>query len=82
MQWSEERSSTRQIPLGLYDSRLIRKRIHIVRRDVKNFIKLSQRIGETAECGIRIRVIRKQLSVARVKSLGFLEVRLAPVPLA
>ena len=46
MQRSEERSSTRQIALGLCDSRLIRERIHVVRYDIENLIKLSQRFGK------------------------------------
>ena len=49
MERSEERRSTRQIALGLCDSRLEREGIHVVRRDIENLIKLSQRFGETTK---------------------------------
>src|SRR5215831_19798333 len=80
MQRSEERSSTRQITLGLCYSRLIRERIHVVRYDVENLIKLSQRFGETTKCRIRIRLVSKQPNVEWVKPLGFVKIGLAPVP--
>jgi hypothetical protein len=80
--WSEECSGTREIALGLYDSRLIRERIRVVRRDVEDLIKLSQRFWETTKDGIRKRVVSKQPNVARVKPLGFVKIGLAPVPLA
>ena len=79
---SEERRSTGQIALGLFDSRLSSKCIDVVRSDVKNLIKLSQRFGETTESDIGNRVLGDQVNVARVEPLGFLEVCFAPVPLA
>ena len=80
-QRSEERSSPRQIALGLCDSRLICERIHVVRYYVENLIKLSQRFGETTKCGIGKRVVSKQPNVARIKPLGFVKIGLAPAPL-
>ena len=50
---SEERRSTRQIALGLCDSRLYREGIHVVRCDIENLIKLSQRFGETTKIRYR-----------------------------
>ena len=49
MEWSEQRSSTRQIALGLCDSRLCSECIDVVRCDIENLIKLSQRFGETTK---------------------------------
>ena len=54
----------------------------VVRRDIENLIKLSQRFGETTKIDIGKRVLGEQGNVARVEPLGFVEVRLAPVPLA
>ena len=79
---SKERRGTRQIAFRLRDSRFGRQRIDVVRCDVKNLIKLSQRIGETTESDIGNRVLRAQVNVARVEPLRFVKVRFAPVPLA
>ena len=82
MERSEKRSSPRQIALGLCDSRLCGECIHVVRCDIENLIKLSQRFGETTKDDIGKRVLGEQVNVARVEPLGFVEVGLAPVPLA
>src|SRR5947199_4443675 len=82
MQRSEERSGTRQVALGLCNTRLFRESIHVVRYDIENLIELSQGFGETTQTDIGIRVLGQQVNVARVEPLGFDEVRLAPVPLA
>ena len=82
MERSEERSSPRQVALGLCDSRLDHEGIHVVRCNIENLIKLSQRFGETTKGDIGKRVLSEQVNVARVELLGFVEVRLAPVPLA
>src|SRR4029453_12054647 len=81
-EWSEERRSTGQIALGLFDSRLSRECIDVVRGDVKNLIKLSQRVGEITESDIGNRVLGDQENVAGVEPLGFVEVILRPAPLA
>jgi TolB-like protein len=61
---SEKRRSTRQIALGLCDSRLCRERIHVVRCYVKNLIKLSQRFGETTKGDIvALDVPKKSIAV-------------------
>ena len=52
MQGSEERRSTRQVALGLCDGRLYRHGIDVVRRNIENLIKLSQRFGETTKIDI------------------------------
>src|SRR6266446_502859 len=79
---SEERSGTRQVTLGLCDTRLLHERVQAVRYDIENLIKLSQRFGEAAKHDIGSCMLREPLNVARVEPLGFVEVRLAPVPLA
>ena len=79
---SEKRGSPRQVALGLCDSRLQRKGIHVVRHNIENLIKLSQCFGETTKPDIGKRVLGEQVNVARVEPLGFVEVGLAPVPLA
>src|SRR5438128_10041379 len=82
MQWSENRRGTQQVSFGLRNIRLYREGIHVVRCDVENLIKLSQRFGETTKCVIGKGMLAEQGNVARVEPLGFVEVRLAPVPLA
>src|SRR5439155_939584 len=57
MQRSEERRGTRQVALGLCNSRLYHESIHVVRHDVENLIKLSQRFGETTKDDIGKRVL-------------------------
>src|SRR5882724_5996637 len=79
---AERRSSTRQIAFGLCNSCLAYERIEVVRYDVENLIKLSQRFRETTKGGIASRVLSEQVNVARIEPLGFVEIRLAPVPLA
>src|SRR4029077_658080 len=81
LQWSEERRGPPQVALGLCDIRLEREGIDVVGCDIKNLIKLSQRLGKTALKPIRSRVLAKQVDIAGVEPLGFVEVTLAPVPL-
>src|SRR6476660_1973405 len=80
LQWSEERRGPRQVALGLCDIRLERAGIDVVGCDIKNLIKLSQRLGKTALNPVRSRVLAKQVDIAGVEPLGFVEVTLAPVP--
>ena len=82
MQRGQERRSTRQVALPLCDTRLYRERTLVVRGNIQNLIKLSQRFGKTTLVAIGIRVRDEQLDVARVEPLSFVEGRLAPVPLA
>ena len=79
---SEERRGPRQIALGLCDSRHFRDAIHIVGCDIENLIKLSERFGETTKVDIGKRVLREEVNIARIEPVGFVEVLLAPVPLA
>src|SRR5215471_629132 len=58
----------------------MRKGIEVIRYDIENLIKLSQRFGETTKYGIRIRVVSKHPNVARVKPLGFVKIGLALAP--
>src|SRR6476469_4865804 len=81
MERSEQRSSTRQIALSLCDIRLACDDIHVVGCDIKNLIKLSQRLGKTTLKRIGIRVHAEQVDIAGVEPLGFVEIRLGPVPL-
>src|SRR5205807_6691739 len=76
------RSSPRQIALGLCDSRLCHERIQVVRCNIENLINLSQRFGETTKRDIGKGLLGEYGNVARIEPLGFVEVRLAPVPLA
>src|SRR5437667_12661042 len=82
MERGEKRCSTRQVAVGLCNTRLFCEGIDVVRYDIENLIELSQRFGEKTKTDIGIRVLGKQVNVARVEPLGFDEVRLAPVPLA
>src|SRR5207244_3691222 len=79
---SEERSGTREVALRLCDTRLFREGTDVVRCDIENLIQLSQRFGETTKTNIGKRVLGEEVNVARVETLGFVEERLAPVPLA
>src|SRR5438477_6228424 len=80
MQRSEECSSPREVALGLCDSRLEREGIDVIRDDIEHLIKLSQCLGETTKTDVGCRVLVEHGNVARVEALGFVEVRLAPVP--
>src|SRR5438045_9135039 len=71
---SQERGGTRQVAFGLCNIRLEVESIRVVRCDIENLIKLSQRFGETATVDIEKRVLGEQLDVARVEPLGFVEV--------
>src|SRR5438552_4606438 len=82
MQRGEQRSGPRQVAFGLCDSGFYREGIDVVRRNIENLIKLSQRFGETTKVFVGERVLAQQRNVPRVKSFSFVEVRLAPVPLA
>src|SRR5437870_9521714 len=82
MQRSEERRGPRQIAFGLCNSRLLHEGIHVVRCDIENLIKLSQCFGETTKDDIGKRMLGEYGNVAWVEPLSFVEIRLAPVPLA
>src|SRR2546429_9600734 len=82
MQGSEESRSMWQIAFGLERSCLIDERVDVVRCDIENLIKLSQRFGETTQGLVGKRVLDEEVDVAWVEPLGFVEVRLAPFPLA
>src|SRR5437899_11858719 len=82
MQRSEERRRTREIALGLCNRRLCCEGGDVARHNIENLIKLSQRLGETTKLDIQLCMLSEQVDVARVESLGLVEVRLAPVPLA
>src|SRR5439155_23889947 len=82
LEGSEERRGPRQVALRLCDSRLCCEGVDVVRHNIENLVKLSQRFGETTKCDIGLRMRCEYGYVARVKPLGFVEVRLAPVPLA
>src|SRR5438132_11425928 len=77
----KNRQGNRQFPLPLCNRRLEREGIYVVRRDIENLIKLSQRFRKTTKEDIRKRVLGEEVNVARVEPLGFVEMRLAAVPL-
>src|SRR4029077_12920181 len=68
--------------LGLCDNRLFHEGIQVVWYNIENLIKLPQRFGETTNEDVGCHVLAEQVDVARVESLGFVEVTLALVPLA
>ena len=82
VQRSKERRRTRQIAFSLCDIRLEREGIRVVRCNIENAVKLSQRFGKTTKVHIGKCVLGQQRNVARVAPLGFVEVTLALVPLA
>jgi hypothetical protein len=82
VQRSEECRGPRKITLGLVDIRLRGECIRIVRCDVEDLIKLSQRFGETSKHDIGNRLLGENVGVARVEPLGVVEVGLALVLLA
>src|SRR5512133_1623154 len=82
MQCSEERRGILQVALRVCDSRLVHQDILVAWCNVENFIKLSQRFGETTTSDIGNRVLREEINIARVEMLRFVKVTLAPVPLA
>src|SRR5262249_23440452 len=82
MKWCQERSGTLEVALGLCNTCFVHECIHVVRRDIENLIKLSQRFGKTSKCNVRFCMLPKQRRVARVEPLSLIEVRLASVPLA
>ena len=60
MERSEECRSTRKIAFGLRDGRLLRQRIEVIRGDIENLIKFSQRFRETTQGDIGKRVLGEQ----------------------
>jgi hypothetical protein len=66
----------------LCDSRFCGDDIRVIRCDIENLIKLSQRFGKTTKVDIGKPVLVEQVNVPRVKPLRFVEVRLALIPLA
>src|SRR5262245_30607135 len=82
MERSEDRRGSRQVAFCLRDSRLLRKRVYVVRCYIENLIKLSHCFGKTTKRRIGKCMRRKQVDVARVEALGFVKIRLALVPLA
>src|SRR5438876_8732070 len=83
MERSEERSGPRQIALGLCNTRLVGEGIEVVRYNIENLIKFPHRFGETTKVSIEKKgVMSEQGNVARVELLGFVEIRLAFVPLS
>src|SRR4029453_19127783 len=71
-----------QVALRLCNTRLKHNGIYIVRCDIKNLIKRSQSFWETTKVDIGKGMLGEEVNIARVEPLGFVEIRLAPVPLA
>ena len=82
MEGSEQCSRTRQVAFGFCDTRLEREGIDVVWCDIENLIKFSQGFGKAPKRDIGSGVLAEKVDVARVEPLGFVEVGLAPVPLA
>ena len=60
----------------------MREGIHVVRCDIENLINLSHRFWEMTTVDIGSCVLAEHGNVAWVEPLGFVEIRLAPLPLA
>src|SRR5260370_15726968 len=82
MHRSQKRSSPGQIALGLRDTGLDHRGVNVVRCKIENLIKFAQRFGEATYNDQGKGVLSKQVNVAWVEALGFVEVGVAPVPLA
>ena len=82
MQRSQKRSSSGQIALGLRDTGLDHRGVNVVRCKIENLIKFSQRFGEPTYNDQGKSVLSKQVNIAWVEALSFVEVGVAPVPLA
>src|SRR4030095_7111885 len=82
MQRSQKRSSSGQIALGLRDTGLDHRGVNVVRCKIENLIKFSQRFGETTYNDQGKGVLSKQVNIAWVEPLSFVEVGVAPVPVA
>jgi len=78
---SKDRGGPGQIAFALGDTGFKREGFHIVRCDIENLIKLSQRFGKTTKGAIGRRVLDEQVDVTWVEALGFVEIGLAPIPL-
>jgi hypothetical protein len=57
MERSEQRRGARQVALGLCNTRLVYEGIGVIRCDIENLVKLSQRFGETTKVDIGERVL-------------------------
>src|SRR2546421_9198479 len=82
MERSEKSGGPRQVALRLGDSRFRGERVDVVRDDIENLVDFPQGFGKTTKTDVISSVAGEEGNVARVESLGFDEVRFAPVPLA
>ena len=57
MQRGEQRGGTREVALGLCDTGLYSQGIDVVRCDIENLVKLSQRFGKTTKTDIGKRAL-------------------------
>ena len=73
MKGSEKSRSARQVTFGLSNRCFQRQRIHVVRRNIENLIKLPQRFGETTKQKVGKRVLAEQVNIARIEPLGLVE---------
>src|SRR5205814_7429011 len=79
---SQERPSARQVAIRLCNCRLCCNGVNVAWCDIENLIELPQRFGETTKTGQGQRMLAAYENVARVEPLSFVEVPVAPVPLA
>ena len=82
MERSKQGRRSRQISFGLGNGRLEREGIDIIWRDLKNLIKLSQRIGKPAHCNVEKSMLGQERNVPRIESPGLLEISVGAIPLA
>src|SRR6476619_5374273 len=82
MQRSEKCRCARQVALRLSVSRLLHKNIQVVGYDIEDLVQLSERFRKLPACAIGLRMLCEQAHIARVETLGFVEIDLALVPLA
>src|SRR4029077_17859380 len=81
MERSEQRRGTRQVAFSLCDIRLEGDDIQVVGCDINILSKLSQRRGKTTLNPMGGAVHGEEVDIAGVEALGFVEIRLDPVPL-
>src|SRR5438477_4630454 len=82
MNLSQKHCGARQVAFSLSDCGFFHQSIGIFRHNLQNLVELAESFRETAERYIELRVPGKQVDIARIKPLGFLEVGLASFPLS
>jgi hypothetical protein len=70
-----------QIAFGLSDSTFFHQIVNVVRHNLQNQVQLTDCFRETSQRDIELGVSSKQIRIARVEPLGFVEVGFTLLPL-